>query len=114
MIVNEDFKFRDDLVKTVSDTVPIELLTGRYKDVIFRYTTVSIQEQENLSARLQFDYDLLETGKHTKDSLEEDKKFEFHIGLILNTLILEATEDPKEPKDTNGIGKNDPEKFVEV
>jgi len=111
MIVNEDFKFRDDLVKTASDTVPIELLTGRYKGVIFRYTTVAIREQENLSAKLQFDYDLLETGKHTKDFLEEDKKFEFHIGLILNTLILEATEDPK---DTDGSREDNTQEPVEV
>jgi hypothetical protein len=92
MQVNEDFKFRDDLVKKKEDTVPIELLTGNYKGVILRYTKVAIREQEDLTAKLQFEYEILDAGKSTETTLRKDKTFEFHIGLILNTLILEATD----------------------
>jgi hypothetical protein len=91
--IGKDFKFRDDLTKTnEGDTVAIELLTGPYKDVIMRYTKVNIKEQNNDSAVLQFDYDLLETASHTMTSLRKDKRFEQHLGILLNHLILESIE----------------------
>ena len=37
MIDNNDFRFRDDLIKSDEvQTVPIEVLTGPYKNVIYR------------------------------------------------------------------------------
>lgn len=98
MIVNEDFKFRDDLVKNEKDTVPIQLLTGPYKDVIYRYTRVGVKEKGDEDAVMQFEYDLHEMGNFTETSLRKDKKFEQYIGLVLNTLILEAVGGPK-PQD---------------
>lgn len=89
MQINEDFKFRDDIK---ADTVPIELLTGNYKGVILRYTKVAIREQEDLTAKLQYEYEIIDAGKSTETGLRKDKTFEFHIGLILNALILEATD----------------------
>jgi len=109
MIVNEDFKFRDDLIKSDKDTVPIELLTGNYKGVIIRYTRVAIMEQEDQTARLQFDYDVLNPGKYTETKLRKDKTYEFHIGLILNALILEATD----AKDDDANRENDSVELVE-
>lgn len=92
MILGEDYGFRDDMKE---ETVPIELLTGPYKGVILRYTTVAIQEQEDNQAKLKFDYELYETGDHTMVGLRKDKVFEQHIGLILNAMILESLEAPK-------------------
>jgi hypothetical protein len=89
MVINEDFKFRDDIK---ADTVPIELLTGNYKGVILRYTKVAIKEQEDLTAKLQYEYYIHDPGTYTETQLRKDKTFEFHIGLILNALILEATD----------------------
>lgn len=89
MILSEDYKFRDDIK---ADTVPIELLTDPYKGVILRYTTVAIKETEGDKAKLQFQYDLYEMGDHTETSLRKDPKFENHIGLILNAMILESLE----------------------
>lgn len=108
MNVNEDYKFRDDLVKDEKDTVPIEILTGPFKDVILKYKTVTVREQEDNTAKLHFDYDLLRMGNFSELSLRGNKKFEFHAGLILNTLILEATEA------TDGNRENDPEEPIEV
>jgi hypothetical protein len=105
MILGEDFKFRDDMKE---DTVPIEMLTGPYKGVILRYTTVAIQEQENGSAKLKFDYELYETGEHTMVGLRKDDRFQIHAGLILNAMILESIEAPD-----NELRKDDPEEFVE-
>lgn len=89
MIINIDYKFRDDIK---ADTVPIQLLTGPYNGVVYRYTQVSIKEKENDSAVMQFDFYLHETGEHTENSLRADPKFTAHIGLILNQLILDTVD----------------------
>ena len=93
MIINIDYKFRDDLKE---DTVPIELLTGPYKGVVYRYTQVAIKEQANDSAVMQFDYYLHQTGGLTETSLRADQKFTTHIGLILNQLILDSVSAAEE------------------
>ena len=106
MIIGKDYLLRDDLYEE-DKTMPIQLLTGPYKDVILRYTTVSIKEMENDQAKMLFDYDLLEMGDHTETSLRKDVKFTHHIGLVLNTMILETLEEK------DAIRENDPTEFVE-
>jgi len=103
MILGEDFKFRDKMVKKEDETVPIELLTGPFKGIVLRYTTVAVRENTNGTATLQFDYDLLKIPtKHSEVSLRKNELFEKHVGLILNAMILEAV-------DTNEHGTNDTE-----
>jgi hypothetical protein len=106
MIINEDYKFRDDLYKE-NETLPIEMLTGPYKGVILRYTNVAVKEQDNGTATMQFGYDLLEMGDHTETSLRKDTKFTAHAGLILNAMILEMVGD------TNATGEDYSEEPVE-
>ena len=106
MIIGKDYLLRDDLYEE-DKTLPIQLLTGPYKDVILRYTTVSIKEMENDQAKMLFDYDLLEMGNHTETSLRKDVKFTQHVGLVLNTMILETLEEQ------NAVRENDPTEFVE-
>jgi hypothetical protein len=106
MLIGKDYLLRDDLYEE-DKTLPIQLLTGPYKDVILRYTTVSIKEMENDQAKMLFDYDLLEMGDHTETSLRKDVKFTHHVGLVLNTMILETLEEK------NATGDNDPTEFVE-
>jgi hypothetical protein len=106
MKINEDFKFRDDFKNL--DTVPIELLLGEFKGVILRYTTVSVKENDDKTATLQFSYDLLEMGDHTETSLRRSKLFNDYIGLVLNTMILEVVDG-----ELNESGKDDTEKLVE-
>ena len=89
MILSEDFKFRDDLKE---DTVPIEIINEPYKGVIYRYTTVGVKENNNDTATLKFQYELYEMGGHTETKLRKDQQFEKTLGLILNTLILDAAE----------------------
>jgi hypothetical protein len=106
MLIGKDYLLRDDLYEE-DKTLPIQLLTGPYKDVILRYTTVSIKEMENDQAKMLFDYDLLEMGNHTETSLRKDVKFTQHVGLVLNTMILETLEEQ------NAVRENDPTEFVE-
>lgn len=106
MIIGKDYLLRDDLYEE-DKTLPIQLLTGPYKDVILRYTTVAIKEMEDDQAKMIFDYDLLEMGDHTETSLRKDVKFTHHIGLVLNTMILETLEEQ------NAARENDSTEFVE-
>jgi hemerythrin superfamily protein len=78
------------------DTVPIKLLSGPYKDVVYRYTKLEIREKETEEvAVMKFEYELCEMGEHTEIKLRRDPKFNEHIGLVLNTLILESLSAPQ-------------------
>ena len=89
MIIGEDFEFVDSL-KT--DTAAIRILTGPYNGVVYRYTQMSVKENDDESATLMFDYELLEMKDFTETTLRNDVRFTQHIGLILNTLILEVVD----------------------
>lgn len=92
MELDKDYKFRDDIKR---DTVPIEILIDPYKGVVYNYTTVSASViKEGEKAVLNFQYDVITPGKNSETMLRNDKKFEQHIGLILNLLILEVAEAP--------------------
>lgn len=108
MIGQEDYRFRDDLYKPdAGDTVPIEILTGPYKGVVYRYIRVGVSEKDNGEAVLKFQYELLELGNHTETSIRNDQRFTQHIGIILNHFILEIAENDVANRE------NDSEKFVE-
>lgn len=89
MILGEDFMFMDSM-KT--ETTAIKLLTGPYKDIVYRYTKLNVKENDDDSATLSFSYELYEMGDNTETSLRKDEKFYQHIGLVLNSLILDAVE----------------------
>lgn len=97
MILGEDFMFMDSIK---ADTTPLKLLTGPYKDVIYRYTNMTVKENDDDTASLIFDYELFEMGNHTETTLRKDEKFIKHVGLVLNTLILEAVEHTEKTQTT--------------
>lgn len=102
MNINQDFKFRDDIYKPDSaETVPIEITTGPYSGVVYRYVRVGVKEKDDGEAVMQFQYELLEMGNHTETALRADHRFTKHIGLVLNQLILESLEGEN---DGNGEG----------
>jgi hypothetical protein len=93
MIGKDDFRFRDDLIKSEEvQTVPVEILTGPYKNVIYRYVKVGVKEKDDGEAVLQFIYDILDPGDLTETTIRNDQRFTNHIGLILNHMILEIAE----------------------
>jgi len=89
MILGTDFRF-NNVYNT--DTTAIELLTEAYKSVIFRYTNVGVKENTDGTATLKFAYEILSPGKFKEEKLREDQYFERHLGLILNTLIIDIAE----------------------
>lgn len=97
MILGEDFMFMDSIK---ADTTPLKLLTGPYKDVIYRYINMTVKENDDDTASMIFDYELFEMGSHTETTLRKDDIFTQHIGLVLNTLLLEALEHPEKTQTT--------------
>jgi hypothetical protein len=110
MELGVDFRFKENYKEKKADktdTVPIELLTGPFKGVTYRYLKVAIQELENGTAKLQFEYDILDAGPFTEVKLRKLEKFSHIIGLILNTLILEIVDTPHGRVDANREGNSE-------
>ena len=82
--LNKDYEFHnlDD-----SDLTGIRLLTGDYRGVIYLYGRVGIEEKGAIAA-LQFDYNVINPGNHTIESLQSDDKFVTIIGDILRELLI--------------------------
>ena len=108
MIFGVDYRFRDDLADANSpETVPVELLLGKYRGIIYRYTEVKISEEKDGTAKLKFGYHILHLpydGDHTPDSddLQSDHLFNKVAGVILNQLILDSVgikEDDENDRD---------------
>lgn len=89
-----DYKFRDDLfdAKKEGTTVPIELLVDPYQGVVYNYTTVKFKMEEDGVPKIQYDYDIIDLGKFSMVKLRKDEFFWKNLGLILNELLLEASE----------------------
>jgi hypothetical protein len=104
MILGIDYRF-SNVYNT--DTSAIELLTEAFKSVIFRFTNVGVKENEDATATLRFSYEILSSGKFKEELLRQDPYFEHHLGLILNSLILDIAE-------LDGAAReNDSTEFVE-
>lgn len=94
MEAGTDFTFRDDLFNAKEDgsTCPIELALDPFKGVVYRYTTVKFKLGEDDVPRLQFDYEIIKTNDLSMITLRKNQKFNDVVGLILNTLLLDASE----------------------
>ena len=94
MEAGTDFKFRDDLfnAKEEGTTCPIELMLDPFAGVVYRYTTVKFKLGEDDIPRLQFDYEIIKTNDLSMITLRKNQKFNDAVGLILNTLLLDASE----------------------
>ena len=104
MILDIDYRF-SNVYNT--DTSAIELLTEAFKGVIFRFTNVGVKENEDATATLRFSYEILSSGKFKEELLRQDPYFEHHLGLILNSLILDIAELD------GAVRENNTDEFVE-
>lgn len=91
LLLGHDFQFD---VTSTQDTLPIQLLTGPYKGVKYRYTKVAVKEKEDDTAVLQFEYAIEDPGTWKEKVLRKDERFTYHIGTILNHLIIETIDSP--------------------
>src|SRR5665213_721108 len=103
MKLNEDYRFRPDLAEQdEKSTLPIEILIGKYKGIVFRFTAVKLEEQAELGvANLKFGFEIMEvpySGTETPSHAEMKKDILFQkiAGLVLNALLLENFGEIKE------------------
>jgi hypothetical protein len=89
-----DYKFRDDLfnAKEAGSTVPIELTLDPFSGIVYRYTTVKFKMDEDNIPRIAYDYDIIKTNELSMVTLRKNEKFNATLGLILNALLLDASE----------------------
>ena len=94
MELGKDFSFRDDLFNAKEDgsTVPIELILDPFAGVCYRYTTVKFRMDEDNIPRIAYDYEILKTNDLSMMTLRNNEKFNTVLGLILNALLLDASE----------------------
>lgn len=81
----------------------VELLFKPYENVVYFYGVVSL-DQNGDTAVLHFDYDILNIGQHTLETLKQDHKFHIIIGDILTDLLTEKVMNEE-------IRKDDPKEF---
>ena len=85
----------DDIVQFVerptSDFYSLRIIDGPYRDVIYTYGKVQVvEDKENDTARLKFDFKLDEVPEHIdKENLEIDGTFKNFMGDILVELLEE-------------------------
>ena len=94
MELGTDYKFRDDLFndKEHGSTVPIELELDPFKGIVYRYITVTFKMDEDNIPRLLYDYEIIKTNDLSMITLRKNEKFNTTLGLILNALLLDASE----------------------
>jgi hypothetical protein len=109
MELGTDYKFRDDLFNSKEDgtTCPIELTLDPFTGIVYRYTTVKFKVGEDDIPRIQYDYEIMQTNDLSMMTLRKSENFNKMLGLILNSLLLDAaeaegasetrTDNPKEP-----------------
>lgn len=78
----------------------IQILSGDFKDTIYSYGKVSVEEQGDDEASLAFTYNVVETPL-VKEELEKNLDFKNFIGDILIEIIMQKLE--KGLKDETGI-----------
>jgi len=68
--------------KDDQETVHIRLLTGNYKDTVFKYGKVKFEERHG-NVYLLFAYDVLESTVDTPRKLEKNTDFKNYLGDLL-------------------------------
>jgi len=92
-----EYKFTES---PYDDATWVEITSGVYSGVVFSYGMVSL-DQDSYLPQLKFNYNILQSGKHTIDSLTNDDEFVTIMGDILTEIIIEneptRTKHPEEP-----------------
>jgi len=80
------------------NSVHIKLLTGEYKDTVFKYGKVAIDEKDD-NAYLQFNFTVIQSPVN---KLEKMLAFRNYIGDLLSTIITSQLDIEESYIDENG------------
>ena len=92
--------------KTDGETVHIKFLDGPYKDTIFKYGKVKVEEKDD-DAYLLFAYDVLESKKMKPKKLEKNEAFKTYIGDLLVEIISNGLQEQLDENGTTDIEESD-------
>jgi hypothetical protein len=90
--------------KDDANSVHIRLLTGQYKDTVYKYGRVKLKE-ENENMHLLFAYDVIESTVDKPSKLEKDVDFKNYIG----NFLVEIMSSNLEQEIIDETGTNDSE-----
>ncbi len=102
----KDYSFQES---NEAEFYAIKLLTGKWKNVLYIYGTVSIKESPELDqATLGFTYNIQEPGSYEDDELINDPEFKDYIGALLQHIITDSMDYADENNIARiGIGHNE-------
>jgi hypothetical protein len=83
------------------DNTWVEITSGIYAGVIYSYGTVKFVPDSDV-AKLQFKYNIIHSGEHDRDGLQNNAEFVNVMGDILTEIIIE-----NEPIRTNNTEEPD-------
>ena len=78
--------------KDDAQTVHIRLLSGKYKDAVFKYGKVKFEEKDE-QMHLLFAYDVIESPIDKPRKLEKDADFKNYIGDLLVEIMSQNIEE---------------------
>lgn len=89
IIENENYKIHYELADVANNRVaPIELLTGKYKGVIYQYGKSDVKKIDEEKGKLIFQYFIIDYAGHKEKVLDKSKDFVEYIGKILNEIMI--------------------------
>lgn len=95
--VNEYFNYVLDAEISETEVLPLVIIKGKYKGVIYVYDNFRIGDNINPdgSAPASYDVRIIEQPKHLKDGFEQEDKFHKITGDILLAVLWEACKTEK-------------------
>ena len=86
----------------------VKFKTGKYKDIIVMYGTVSVKESPELDmASLGFTFQIIESAEFAVNDLETDEELKNYIGEVLQYIITDSLEKG------GGIGESTTDTHIE-
>ena len=90
-----EYNFVDD-VFTGMETCPIKIISGEFKDIVFRYGKISLHETEDGNVKVTMDITIIQSPENFNQQNEE---FTTTAGEIFVDIIIKNTEEKKEQSD---------------
>ncbi len=85
------YEYDDSVVVESNTTVPIKIIEGKYKGVVYQYGTIKFLEEDD-NVRCNFTYNIIENPSEHK----EDQEFIDQLGEILVEVINDEIEETDE------------------
>ena len=95
-----DYRFIDF---TDSELTGIQVIKGEYAGVVYHYGKVRVKEQGEMGV-LEFNYTLVNPGKHDIDLLQKDEGFVTIMGDILTEILTKQANETIRKDDSEEFG----------